>query len=410
MSNIRMPRLSDSMEAGTIVRWLKATGDAVLAGEPVVEIETDKATMAYEAEASGVLEIVAAEGTTVALGAPIARLLPEGCSPDDPPSQPRPTPPSSDDGSGSPAASPATQQFAAVERGSRVLATPVARRVASRLGIELAAVSPSGRRGQIVKADVEAFAQEATNGGGDNAQVGSLSSETPPASHGPTVQLENLSRVQQTVARRMAESRALVPDFTLEVDVDMGACMTLRAQLAEVCDPAPSVNDLIIKACALALRSHPRANGTYRNEHFELHDHVNVGFAVAAQDALLVPVVLDADEKRLSEITRATRSMAARVRDGQITPADLSGATFTLSNLGMFGIGRFTAIINAPQAAILAVGAVEDRAVVRDGQLHAARMMTATLAADHRILYGADAAAFLTEIRDRLQAPLSLVV
>jgi pyruvate dehydrogenase E2 component (dihydrolipoamide acetyltransferase) len=175
-------------------------------------------------------------------------------------------------------------------------------------------------------------------------------------------------------------------------------------------DPVPSINDMVVKACALALVGHPRVNGTYRDGGFELHDEVNVGFAVAALDALLVPVVRDADSKPLVDIARETRTLAAKARDGTITPPELSGATFTVSNLGMFGITRFTAVINPPQAAILAVGAVQERAVVRAGALAVGHTMSATLASDHRILYGADAAAFLAEVRDRLESPIGLLV
>jgi pyruvate dehydrogenase E2 component (dihydrolipoamide acetyltransferase) len=348
---VRMPRLSDSMEEGTIVRWLKSTGDAVAAGEPIVEIETDKATMEYEAEAAGVLQVVAGEGDTVALGDVIAQIVPNGA--ESPPARPR--------------------------------ATPVARRLAAELGVDLQAVRGTGRRGQVMKADVE--------------------KQTPPAEdrHG-------LTRIQQRIATRMAESRATIPDFSLEVEIDMDACVALRAQLTDHADPAPSINDMVIKACALALLKHPRVNGSYRDGGFELHDEVNVGFAVAAPDALLVPVIRDAVNKRLADIARETRALAAKAREGTITPPELSGATFTVSNLGMFGITRFTAVINPPQAAILAVGAVQARPVVRDGALTIGHTMSATLVSDHRILYGADAAAFLAEVRDRLQSPIGLLL
>ena len=387
VTEVRMPRLSDSMEEGTIVRWLKVTGDAVAAGDALVEIETDKATMEYEAEADGMLEILAADGTTVALGEAIARLLPEGGA-------------------------------AREERPARIPATPVARRMASELGVDLGAVTATGRRGQIMKKDVEAFAGAEGNG---NRVAPAPESVTPesaapesaapePAAPEPAApEREELTRTQRTIARRMAESRAVVPDIELVVDIDMGACLALRAQLAEHHSPAPSVNDLVIKACALALRAHPRVNGSYADDAFVLHERVNVGFAVAAPDTLLVPVVANADRRAVTQIAAATRELAARARDGHITPAELSGATFTVSNLGMFGVDRFTAIINTPQAAILAVGAATERAVIRDGAVTAAVMMTATLAADHRILYGADAARFLTDVRDRLQAPIGLL-
>ena len=382
MTEVRMPRLSDSMQDGTIVRWLRADGDVVAVGEALVEIETDKATMEYEAEAGGTLEILAEEGATVALGDAIARLLGEGAPP--PTTQPKQSPPARED------------------RPERILATPVARRMASELGVDLSAVTATGRRGQIMKADVESFA-ESSNGHG-------AAPEPPvaqPDAAGAT--REELTRTQRTIARRMTESRATVPDIELVVDINMGACLALRAQLAEHHSPPPSVNDLVIKACGLALREHSRVNGSYDEEAFVLHERVNIGFAVAARDSLLVPVVTDADRRPVTEIAAATRDLAARARDSRITPAELSGATFTVSNLGMFGVDRFTAIINAPQAAILAVGAATERAVVCDGAVTTAVMMTATLAADHRILYGADAARFLTDVRDRLQAPIGLL-
>ena len=353
---VRMPRLSDSMEEGTIVRWLKSGGDHVVAGEPIVEIETDKATMQYEADGAGVLEIVAREGETVALGELIAQIVPDG------------------------------REFSR----ARTRATPVARRLAAELGVGLQDVRGTGRRGQVMKADVENQTQ------------------SPPAVRGGRRQEH--TRIQQRIASRMAESRAVIPDFELEVEIDMEACLALRAQLSGHADPVPSINDMVIKACALALAHHPRVNGSYREGGFDLHDEVNVGFAVAAPDALLVPVIRDTDERSLVDIARETRALAAKARDGGITPSELSSATFTVSNLGMFGITRFSAVINPPQAAILAVGAVQARAVVREGALAVGQTMNATLASDHRILYGADAAAFLVDVRDRLQSPIGLLV
>jgi pyruvate dehydrogenase E2 component (dihydrolipoamide acetyltransferase) len=406
---IMMPRLSDSMEEGTIVRWLKASGETVEPGDAVVEIETDKATMEYEVEAGGVLEVLAEEGATVPLGSPIGRLLPEGETPEpySPESSGRGVE-ESDQSLERPGDEP-RPPAARTTGGQRILATPVARRIASELGIELGEVKASGRRGQIVKADVEAIAQLRHERNG--AAELSATEPSPDKSSAPEgTRRQELTRVQRTIARRMSESRAVVPDFTLEVEIDMGACLALRAQLAEHADPAPSINDMIVKACARALRRHPRANGAYREDGFDLFTRINVGIAVATDDALLVPVVADADQKSLTEIATATRSLASRARDGEITPAELSGATFTVSNLGMFGITRFTAIIDTPQAAILAVGAVQDTPIVTDGRVEAAKMMTATLASDHRILYGSDAAIFLTEIRNHLQAPISLVV
>jgi pyruvate dehydrogenase E2 component (dihydrolipoamide acetyltransferase) len=211
----------------------------------------------------------------------------------------------------------------------------------------------------------------------------------------------------------MAESKATAPHFYLEAEVDMSRLVAARAQIkaeAKEGDVVPSFNDMVVKACALALREHPRANGAYRDGRFELYSRVNVGVAVSAKDALVVPTVFDADQKSLRQIASDARALAQRVRDGQITPPELSGATFTVSNLGMFGIDSFAAVINPPQAAILAVGAIAERPVVRDGSIGTAHLMRVNLACDHRILYGAPAAEFLARIRTLLEEPLSLAL
>jgi pyruvate dehydrogenase E2 component (dihydrolipoamide acetyltransferase) len=201
-----------------------------------------------------------------------------------------------------------------------------------------------------------------------------------------------------------------VPDFALGVDGDMTECLRMRTELKTLADPAPSLNDLIVKACALALRRHPRANGSFTDEGFSLHRHVNVAIAVAADDALVAPVVADADGKTVGQIAADTRRLIEAVRSGRVAPADLEGATFTVSNLGMYGIDRFEGIINAPQAAILCVGAIADRPVAVDGEVAIRPTVSMTLASDHRILYGADAAAFLTDVRRLLEHPLAMAL
>jgi pyruvate dehydrogenase E2 component (dihydrolipoamide acetyltransferase) len=271
---------------------------------------------------------------------------------------------------------------------ARVKASPIARRIAAELNIDLATLVGSGPEGRIVKRDVQAATPAAPE----------------PVSDGTVVEL---TRLQQTVARRMAESRSTVPSFEITMDVDMEAAVALRAQLKEL-DVAPSYNDMVVKACALALREFPRANGSYKDGHFELHERINIGIAVAAADALVVPTVFDADTKALGQIAQDTRRLAAAVRDGSVRPPDLAGGTFTVSNLGMYGVRSFTSIVNQPQAAILSVGAMEPRAVVRDGDIVARHTMTLTLTTDHRILYGADAAQFLGRVRELLEQPLRL--
>ncbi len=378
-----MPRLSDSMTEGTIVRWLKADGDAVKDGEEIVEVETDKATVGYEAEASGMLSIRQPEGAVVAVGAIIAVI-----------------------GAESPVA-------------VRVKASPLARRLAHELGVELAGLSGSGPHGRVIKSDVMA----AAGNGGDRAAEPSApepSAPEPSAPPGPPGPPEpsrppgedahELTRTQSLIARRMAESRATVPEFALEVEVDMGAALAMRQELAAVAEPRPSLNDIIVKACALALRRHPRANGSFSGERFVLHPQVNVAIAVAVEGSLLTPVVAGADAKSVGEIARESRRLIERARAGQLSPAELDGGTFTVSNLGMFGIDRFEGIINAPQAAILCVGAVRDRPVARESAVVIRPVASMTLAADHRILYGADAAAFLVDVQHFLEHPLTMTL
>jgi pyruvate dehydrogenase E2 component (dihydrolipoamide acetyltransferase) len=288
-----------------------------------------------------------------------------------------------------------------------VRASPLARRLAATHGLDLAAVSGSGPGGRIVRADVE----RAGSGNQTAPQHSSTGTGSEPV-RGQT-ELFELSRTQTLIARRMAEAKATIPEFTLQRVIDMEQAVTLRTQLKALAEleerPVPSFNDLVVKACALALREHPRANGTYKDGRFELHRRVNIGVAVAVSDALLVPVIHDADERSVSEIATRTRELAERARQGTITPPELGGATFSISNLGMYGIDSFTAVINPPQAAILAVGALAPRPVVRDAKLAIANTMAVTLTCDHRILYGAQAAEFLDRVCLRLERAVSLL-
>ena len=411
-----MPRLSDSMEEGTVVRWLKADGELVAAGEDLVEIETDKATMAYQAEAAGMVRRLVAEGETLPLGAPIAELQPEG-----------PEPHASPTGPAKPVASGGVEQRAQGNgrptAPSRVAASPVARRLAAEAGIELGELAPgSGPRGRVVKRDVERARAAGTDGAGQAPAEALPPIAEPTAPIAPSsdaagaakgeVATAQLTRLQTTVVRRMAESHATVPEFSLEVEVDADALVALRGQLKVTLagEPTPSFNDFVVKAAARALRLHPRVNGGYLDGHVERYGRVNVGVAVAAEDALVVPVVTDADIRSLGAIAAETRRLTESARTATLTPPEVAGGTFTVSNLGMYGVRRFTAVVNPPQAAILAVGALEQRPVVRDGQIVAGHVMSLTLCSDHRILYGADAAAFLADIRAGLEEPMRLLV
>jgi pyruvate dehydrogenase E2 component (dihydrolipoyllysine-residue acetyltransferase) len=425
--DVVMPRLSDSMEEGTILRWIKEVGDEVRRGDELVEIETDKANMTYEATDEGVLlEIVAEEGDTLPIGETIARIGEAGAE-----QQPRAA--KAADGSragakeSSDAAVPepaptatrsktreARPAPAEVDSDGRVKASPIARRMARDLNVELASLEGSGPGGRIVKADVEAAAGEAPVSREERPAPAPTAPAPAPEGAKGEVQVVELNRLQQTVARRMAESKATVPHFYLSTEIDMTEAVEVRAELKQLAgdSPAPTFNDMVVKACALALRQFPRANGAYRDGRVELYSRVNVGVAVAAQDALVVPTVFDADRKSLGEIAAETRALAQKVREATITPPELSGGTFTVSNLGMYGVTQFAAVINPPQAALLAVGALQAkpvadpetrRVVVRD-------MMDVTLACDHRILYGADGAQFLARIRQLLERPLSMAL
>jgi pyruvate dehydrogenase E2 component (dihydrolipoamide acetyltransferase) len=414
VSDVVMPRLSDSMEEGTILRWLKSDGDEVRRGEELVEIETDKATMTYESDTEGVLQVVAAVGETLPVGAVIARLNgaggpppaaaeppAEAAAPPPPPEAPAPPPPPRP----APAAVPEAPAAAPSGDGARRKVSPVARRIARELGVDVTSLRGTGPGGRIVRADVEAAAPAKPAA----APAPATPAAAPGAAKGEVTVVE-ATRAQGVIARRMAESRATIPDFTVTVEVDATAALDLRAQLKQVLDPPPSINDLVVKACALALREFPRVNASYRDGRFEQYSRVNVGVAVAGEASLIVPTVFDADRKTVGEIAREARSLAEKVRAGTVTPPELAGGTFTVSNLGMFGVREFTAVINPPQAAILSVGAAVARPVARDGEVVVRSVMEMTMACDHRIIYGADAARFLGRVRELLEQPLSLLV
>jgi pyruvate dehydrogenase E2 component (dihydrolipoamide acetyltransferase) len=486
-SDVTMPRLSDSMEEGTVLKWLVDEGAEVKRGEPLVEIETDKANMTYDADSDGTLvEILAQEGDTLAIGEPIARIgdaseasgngkpsdeesqedqaaaeSDEEPQADDDPE----TEASGDDSSGEDSSSDGDDEKAAVQGesrgaggggdgggetqsggtatktkapsgngagdGERIKASPIARRMAGELGVELAQLEGSGPGGRIVKADVQAASESGTatksddGAQADGAEAEAATEEAPEkgkAEERPEPQkgeagpkgeadIHELTRLQQTVSRRMAESKATAPDFSISLTVDMTQAVELRQRLKEVSDSAPSFNDMVVKAAATALREHPRVNGAYRDGKFELYEKVNIGVAVAAMDTLVVPTIFDADRKSLGQISRDARAMIEKVRDKTVTPPELSGGTFTVSNLGMYGIEHFTAIINPPQASILTVGALAKRPAVDDnGRVVARDQMSLSLVCDHRILYGADGAQFLARVRALLEQPLSLAL
>ena len=425
------------MEEGTILRWLKSVGDEVKRGDELVEIETDKANMTYESSEEGTLiEILAEEGDTLPIGEVIARVGEPGEAKADGRAAPakeeskeaaarEPEPAPEREREPAPAPLATSDRSAAPSEDGRVKASPIARRMARELGVELSRLRGSGPGGRIVKADVVAAAGGETEQGagrreGHERVSGGTVAARPRAAEAPEtakgeVEVVELNRLQRTVARRMAESKATVPHFYLQMEIGMSEAVRVREQFKQIVregSPVPTFNDMVVKACALALREFPRANGAYRDGKVELYSRVNVGIAVAAGDALVVPTIFDTDRKSLGEIAVEARELAGKVREGKVTPPELSGGTFSVSNLGMYGVENFAAVINPPQAALLAVGAVERKPVVdKDSQEIVARhMMGVTLACDHRILYGADGAQFLGRVRDLLEHPLAMAL
>jgi pyruvate dehydrogenase E2 component (dihydrolipoamide acetyltransferase) len=416
-TDVRMPELSEGTESGTIIAWLVADGQEVAVGDELLEVETDKAAMSVAAEAAGVLQIVAAVNAVAAVGEVIARIggVPASAAAPEPER-------ASVQAASVPVAEPAPVVSAPVPAvnaaASRaVRATPVARRVAHEHGVELAGVAGSGPGGRVVRSDVEQAA-----GLERPSPPAAATPSPPPAGRAPhpaapqggtargAVRVETPTRVQAVVARRMAESKATAPEFSLGVDVDMEAAVALRDELEAIAGEGrpPSYNDFVVKASALALRAFPRANSAYVDGRFELYENVNVGIAVAAADALVVPTIFDADRKSLGEIARDARRLAGRVRDASVTPPELAGGTFTVSNLGMFGISEFSSILNPPQAAILSAGEMKRTPVEYDGEIALRRVMKLRLTCDHRVLYGADAAGFLRRIKALLEQPLAM--
>jgi pyruvate dehydrogenase E2 component (dihydrolipoamide acetyltransferase) len=423
MTDIVMPRLSDSMEEGTILVWMKQVGDEIAVGDEIVEIETDKANMAYESDVAGTLtEILADEGATLPIGEPIARVgdasevIAKGDGGADTSEQEEEQAPAGEDVASFSEPAPPPPQAASgdsAEDSERIKASPVAKRLAKEQGIDLSKIEGSGPSGRIVKKDVKAAAAA------EPEEVAEAPAAEAPSASGPAetakgqVTVQELSKLQQVVSRRMSESKATAPHFYLQAEIDMTKAVAARTAIkgaARDGDVVPSFNDMVVKACAIALGEFPKANGAYRDGKFELYSRINVGVAVAAEGALVVPTVFDADKKGLRQIAADTRAVAGKVREGTVTPPELSGGTLTVSNLGMFGIDNFSAVINSPQAAILAVGAIKEKPAVRGGKIVPAQLMNVTLACDHRILYGAEGAEFLARVRTLLEEPVSLAL
>jgi pyruvate dehydrogenase E2 component (dihydrolipoyllysine-residue acetyltransferase) len=401
---LTMPKLSDSMADAVIVRWLKSAGETFARGEGLIEVETDKATVVYEAEWDGTLaSILAPEGATVAVGEPIATLAngDRAEAADPTPARP-PTERLSPLAAPAPIAQVAPARPAADDGQtvSRPNASPVARRVAVELGVSLHGIAGTGPGGRVTVEDVKRTA----------ATAATPSRPEPAIAKGDVTVLE-LTPTQATIARRMTESATTIPVFTVSIDVDVTQIVESRRAAKGRGEDVPSVNDFVVKAAAQTLRELPRFNASYVGGKVECYSRVNVGIAVAADDALLVPVLRDADRKPLAEITSESRRLADAARRRALSPEDFGGGTFTVSNLGMFGVHAFTAIVDPPQIAILAVGGAR-RAPVEEGSNRVGfhDLMTVTLSCDHRVVYGADGAQFLARLRELLERPLALAL
>ena len=416
---IRMPKLSDTMTEGVVAEWHKNIGDEVESGELLAEIETDKATMEFESFQDGVLLHIGVEkGNTAPVdsvlcvlgekGEDIAELLafaeaeapaeeapaaPAPAPAPAPAAAPAPVPAAAPAAAPVPAAQAAPAPAPAVASG-RVKASPLAKRLAEERGLSLGLIPGSGEGGRIVKRDVEAF----VGGGASAATAVERFTEV------------GVSQMRKTIARRLAESKFTAPHFYLSLTIDMDAAMVARKAINDRGPHRVSFNDMVVKAVAMALKNHPAVNSSWLEDRIRYNEHVHIGVAVAVEDGLLVPVVRHANVKSFGEIGVEVREFAQKAKDKKLQPSDWEGNTFTISNLGMFGIDEFTAIINPPDACILAVGGIQAVPVVRDGAVVPGHTMKVTLSCDHRVVDGATGAAFLNEVKQNLENPVLMLV
>ncbi|MEE2039834.1 dihydrolipoamide acetyltransferase family protein [Nocardiopsis sp. CT-R113] len=430
MSEIQMPRLSDTMEEGVISTWVKAVGDKVASGDVLVEIETDKAVMEYEAYEDGYLvKQSVSEGDTVPIGAVIGII---GDSPDAVPDDSgsagsEPAQESADDAEAEETA-PAAEESAPAEApapstgggedGPRPRTSPLARRLAREYGLDINSIQGSGPKGRIVRADIEAAAKD--GGARESAPAAKEERPAPAAAQaapafddGRDSEELKVSNVRKVIARRLSESKQTVPHFYLRRTIDAEALKGFRGQINEQLASTGakiSFNDLIVKACATALKLHPAVNSSWVDDKLLQHHRINVGVAVAVDAGLVVPVLHDTDKATLSEISTRTRGLAGKARDGKLKPQEMSGGTFSVSNLGMFGVDSFSAVINPPEAAILAVGAMRQEPVVVDGEVVVRNRISLELSVDHRAVDGAVGAAFLKDLAEILEEPMRIIL
>ncbi|GAA0521054.1 dihydrolipoamide acetyltransferase component of pyruvate dehydrogenase complex [Saccharopolyspora subtropica] len=417
MTEIQMPRLSDTMEEGVISTWRKKVGDQVSRGDVIAEIETDKAVMELEAYDDGVLEkILVEEGATVPIGTPIAILGDGSGAAAEAAASPAPAAPAEPAPAPAVPAAPAAAPAPAAESGARPKASPLAKAVAKEKGVDLSTVRGTGPGGRIIRADIEAAAAaQSAPAAAPAAPAAAPAAPAAAAAPAASADVEEipLSNIRKVTARRLTESKQQAPHFYLTSAIDVTDLMAFRANLNERLQaaggPKVSVNDLIVKAVATALRAYPAVNVSFAGDTMLQHKRINLGVAVAIDNGLVVPVIKDADRKSVSEIAVESRELAGRAREGKLKLDEMSGGTFSISNLGMFGIEQFSAVINPPEAAILAVGAARDEVQVRDGEFVARKILRVTLSADHRAVDGAVGAAFLQQLTSLLEDPIRII-
>ncbi|SJM52574.1 Dihydrolipoamide acetyltransferase component of pyruvate dehydrogenase complex [Brevundimonas diminuta 3F5N] len=423
MTDILMPALSPTMEEGVLAKWHVKVGDTVSAGDVIAEIETDKATMEVEAVDEGeVLEILVPEGAEgVKVNTPIARLSGDDVAPaskktDAPAETPKAEAPKTEAPKAEAASAPAAPKS---DDGGRIFASPLARRMAAQAGLDLKSVAGTGPHGRIVKRDVEAAgkggakpvasAAAAPAAGVEPRKVMSLAQMGIPDGSYDLIPLDGMKKA---VARRMVDSIQNVPHFPLFIDCEIDQLMAVRAKVNKMLEPQGikvSVNDFVIKAAALALKMVPEANASYTPEGIAMHHNADVSMAVAIDGGLITPIIRKAETKGLAQIATESKDLAKRARERKLKPEEFQGGTFSVSNLGMFGIKSFSSIINEPQGCIMSVGAGEQRPVVKDGQLAVATVMTVTLTCDHRVVDGATGARFLQAFKPLIEDPVAML-
>ncbi len=418
---ITMPKMSDTMQEGTIATWLKKVGDVVKSGEIIAEVETDKATMELESYEDGVLLYIGVEaGNSVAVDGVIAVIGEKGAdyqtllkaqqsggkasAPSEAPfpaAVEAPAPASNP----APVAAPVVETPVASTSGDRLKASPLAKKIAAEKGVDIRQVQGSGEGGRIVKKDIETFVPAAPKA----ASAPAVAAATPALGQ-ESFREEKVSQMRKTIAKRLAESKFGAPHFYLTMEINMDKAIEARKSMNEFSSVKISFNDMVIKAAAAALRQHPKVNSSWLGDKIRYNDHIHIGMAVAVEEGLLVPVIRFADQLSLSQISNQAKTLGGKAKNKELQPKDWEGNTFTISNLGMFGIEEFTAIINPPDACILAVGGIKETVIVKDGQMKIGNVMKVTLSCDHRVVDGAVGSAFLQTLKGLLEDPVRILI